>query len=280
MFFFNFFYKLYIDIIIIISKIQVICNIGFFIIKLITNQSMETQENEFRKVQGRNDIKVLSAFDTGRKSVHKSPKKEYLRCKLVRGHKRAIRQILSNIIPKTTIHKFNSTDVKAHSLWTLMIKIINKDSSLFTNMSRTESGPITDGRAKRSAESMQNSEKSFNAAFCKVYFSNVNVRESFFQYINLIFVDFDPATLCKKFDFMCCRGNTHSVQCMEKWGELYRYITHDMIEELSCEPFVAYHQFVKLPDFRTFTDFEVEEFFDDDSITKEVSQLSIYQNTI
>ena len=92
---------------------------------------MENLEQKIQKFQSRNDIKVLSAFDTCRKSTQRSPKKEYLRCKLVRGHKRAIRQILSNVIPKTTIHKFNSTDVNAHSLWTLMIKVISKDTTLF-----------------------------------------------------------------------------------------------------------------------------------------------------
>ena len=214
------------------------------------------------KIQPRIEQSILSLFDTCRKSAPKPPKKEYLRCKLIRGHKRAIRQILSNIIPKTTIHKFAPTDVKAHSLWTLMIKIINKDCGLLSKISKTEEGPITDGRAKRSTESLALSEKSFNAAFCKAYFANSNVRESFFQYINLIFVDFEPKTLCKKFDFACCRKVKHSVECVEKWGELYRYITQDMIEELACEPFVTYHQYIKLPDFRDLVNFEPEEFTD------------------
>lgn len=239
----------------------------------------EVQATEFEKpkIHVRPDLKVLSLFDTCRKSSIKSPKKEYLRCKLIRGHKRAIRQILSNIIPKTTIHKFNSTDVKAHSLWTLMIKIINKDNSLFSKISKTEEGPITDGRAKRSAESLMSSEKSFNAAFCKTYFSNTNVRESFFQYINLIFVDFEPKVLCKKFDFACCRKVRHSVECMEKWGDLYRYITQDMIEELSCEPFVTYHQYVKLPDFRSFTNFDDLDLVDNEKFFEASKNIYITQ---
>ena len=244
------------------------------------SSSVEGINCEKAKTQSRVEHSILSLFDTCRKSAPKPPKKEYLRCKLIRGHKRAIRQILSNIIPKTTIHKFAPTDVKAHNLWTLMIKIINKDCGLLSRISKTEEGPITDGRAKRSAESLALSEKSFNAAFCKAYFANSNVRESFFQYINLIFVDFEPKILCKKFDFSCCRKSMHSVECIEKWGELYRYITQDMIEELACEPFVTYHQYIKLPDFRDLVNFQPDQFIETlpkiFAQTEEVAERHIY----
>mmetsp|Transcript_6729 Transcript_6729/g.6617 ORF Transcript_6729/g.6617 Transcript_6729/m.6617 type:complete len:86 (-) Transcript_6729:601-858(-) len=38
------------------------------------------------------------------------PKKEYLRCKLIRGHKRLMRQIKKNIKPEKTLNKFDSNN--------------------------------------------------------------------------------------------------------------------------------------------------------------------------
>lgn len=218
------------------------------------------------KTLPRNESKVLTLFDTKRKSSPQTPKKEYVRCKLIRGHKRAIRQILKNIIPKTTIHKFSATDIKAHNLWLLIQQIVIKNIPTFAGLSKTESGPITDGRAKRSNESLKKCEKSFNAAFCKAYFSNQDVRESFSHYLNLIFVDFDPNILTKKFEFSCCRNDKHTVECLEKWCELQKYLKNEMLKELDCDPFESNTNYVSLPDFNSFINFEIPDFADSDTL--------------
>ncbi|OMJ74524.1 hypothetical protein SteCoe_26526 [Stentor coeruleus] len=229
------------------------------------NYPMATDKPTVKQVQ-RNDSKVLAQFDTKRKSSPQAPKKEYVRCKLIRGHKRAVRQILSNLIPKTTIHKFNATDIKAHSLWLLIQQIVSRNLSTFQGLSKTESGPITDGRAKRTNESMKKCEKSFNAAFCRAYFANNDVRESFCHYLNLIFVEFDPVILSQKFEFSCCRNQKHTVDCLQKWSDLQRYLKTDMLKELDCEPFEISSDYVTLPDFNTFSNFEILDFADSDNL--------------
>jgi hypothetical protein len=203
----------------------------------------------------RANLKVLAKFDSNKKASQKPPKKEYLRCKLIRGHKRAIRQIISGMIPKATINKFETKDLKAYSTWVLLKKIVLANREIFSTLSKTEAGPLTDGRAKRLPRPETNSPKSFNFNFSKNYFSIPTARESFFTYINLIFVNFNPEALCKKFDFYCCRFEIHNIECMEKWNELYKYITQDMLEELSLEPFIATNKFLNLPKYSIFSNF-------------------------
>ena len=172
------------------------------------------QENS-RKVK-KSLSNILSNFDSNKTTAPKPPKKEYLRCKLIRGHKRAIRQINLNSIPKASIHKFNPLDINAQSLWSILNKIVNENQITLTQLSKTDAGPITDGKSKRSGVKNQKIERSFNFLFCKNYFSSVSVRESFFHYVCLVFVDFNPDVLCEKFMFRCCRASRHVVECMEK----------------------------------------------------------------
>jgi hypothetical protein len=208
----------------------------------------------------RKDLKVLSYFESRRPSTRRQPKKEYVRCKLIRGHKRAIRQLISNTIPKTTIHKFNPVNFNAQRIWSTLKQITERYSEAFSSICKTEAGPITDGRAKRSAESMKQCEKSFNGVFCAQYFENVHVRESFIQYVSLIFVDFEPGVLGEKFEFYCCKNKKHSVECLEKWAELQRYLKTDMLEELGCDPVQDSNAYVSLPNFALFTEFDGEDF--------------------
>ena len=59
------------------------------------------------------DFNTLKNFSANKANSTKAPKKEYLRCKLIRGHKRAIRQINKGILPKATLNKFDKRDTKS-----------------------------------------------------------------------------------------------------------------------------------------------------------------------
>ena len=204
------------------------------------------------------ESKALSLFDTCRKSATQVPKKEYVRCKLIRGHKRAVRQIMAGQKPKTTIHKFNADDSKSNSIWLLLSQLIEQELPIFEDTSKTESGPITDGKSKRGQATLKDSQKSFNGTFCKSYFQEDHIRESFSVYIDLIFSNFDPEVLCEKFEFRCCRGKKHKIECLEKWNKLMNYLKLEMIEELGLLPSEVFYSFVTLPNFREFLDSDEE----------------------
>lgn len=204
----------------------------------------------------KSDKKILSLFDSCRKSSHLPPKKEYVRCKLIRGHKRAIRQIINNQIPKTTIHKFPETDAKAQSLWQILKQIYENHSNELDEISKTEAGPITDGKTKREDREAKRTEKSFNSKFCEEYFSSSCVRESFSVYLELIFCQFDPSVLCERFEFCCCRAKKHCVDCVEKWLVLKDYLKDDMIKEVKCQPVEFSSYLLDFVDFEKLVEFE------------------------
>jgi hypothetical protein len=201
------------------------------------------------------DQLILSQFDTRRKSYPIAPKKEYIRCKLIRGHKRAIRQIISDQLPKATIHRFDEENSKAFSLWLMLKQLYLTHQSEFESISKTESGPVTDGRSKRNEDSIKSSEKSFNANFCKLYFQSKNVRESFGLYLDLVFSQFEPKALNERFEFYCCRNEIHSVECLEKWVSLMEYLKIEMLAEIGCEPVETCNMIFSLPAFEDLLEF-------------------------
>ncbi|OMJ67672.1 hypothetical protein SteCoe_35089 [Stentor coeruleus] len=199
------------------------------------------------------DVFVLRNFISDKFSTPKPPKKEYLRCKIIRGHKRAMRQIIKGKTPKATLHKFSTDDFRSLDVWRCLKVVINQNPNLFMDCSNTVSGPKTDGQAKR--KNSEGIEKSFNIAFCSNYFSHEEVRESYYYYIQLLFTNFDLKVLCEKFNFKCCNGDPHKINCVEKWVMLKEYLEYHMIKELDLEPFVLDLSVSGLPSYEVVNEF-------------------------
>mmetsp|Transcript_19465 Transcript_19465/g.19479 ORF Transcript_19465/g.19479 Transcript_19465/m.19479 type:complete len:227 (-) Transcript_19465:139-819(-) len=180
------------------------------------------------------EAKIRNMFFHIKRNVRLPPKKEYLRCRLIRGHKRLNRHINQKSLPIGLLNSYDSNDSSSIQLWTKLETCYFKNQEELDLISRTESGPKTDGISKRKGRA-RSLEKSFNMSFCVRYFSSVAVLESFHYYIELIFLKLDPELLCRKFDFRCC-SSTHQPECFEKWLILKHYIKVMMIEELGVSP--------------------------------------------
>ncbi|CAG9322487.1 unnamed protein product [Blepharisma stoltei] len=181
------------------------------------------------------EAKIKNCFYNAKRASTTPPKKEYLRCRIIRGHKRILRQIKNQKIPTRTINSFDPKNPTAMKIWMKLTKVFHKHEEVLFQISKTENGPKTDGKSKRK-EKFKATANSFNSGFCKEYFTPYGVRESYYYYVELLFVDLNPRILCDKFEFNCCRGN-HDFQCLEKWLLMKKYISHYMIEELGLEPF-------------------------------------------
>ncbi|OMJ68761.1 hypothetical protein SteCoe_33702 [Stentor coeruleus] len=186
-----------------------------------------------RKVRPENVVNILQCFFKN----SKAPKKEYIRCKIIRGQKRAIRHALNNKIPTTTLHKVNHLNPNEIQAWNNFVLDIIKNSDTFIKISKTENGPKTDGAAKRkNKEHFVSSkiQKTFNDHFCKGYFFNPLVLENYKLYIDVIFALNEPENLVKRFDFSCCRSRniSHFPDCYIKWENLKQYLKVGMIEDL------------------------------------------------
>mmetsp|Transcript_12766 Transcript_12766/g.18639 ORF Transcript_12766/g.18639 Transcript_12766/m.18639 type:complete len:260 (+) Transcript_12766:1046-1825(+) len=177
-------------------------------------------------------VNVLSWFKTKK---NKKPKKEYLRCKLIRGHKRIIRQLDKQVIPRRTINKFDESDSKARLTYNKLKSILNSDRKVFLEKSKTEKGPKTDGKNKRTNNDFV-PYNSFNDNFCRWYLQELCLRKSFYFYIELIFSDLNPEMLCRKFDMRCC-DYLHTENCVKVWKGLKFYVQNKMIQELGLEPY-------------------------------------------
>ncbi|CAG9313298.1 unnamed protein product [Blepharisma stoltei] len=179
------------------------------------------------------DTKILGRFQSS--SNPYPPKKEYLRCKMIRGHKRANRQIEKSVIPKRTINAYSSI---AEVYWSKLAACFNAHKDVLIEESKTEAGPKTDGKTKRNCNE-NNIPKSFNEKFCKRYFSPEEVRESYFYYTEYIFAEFDPDVMCKKFKLRCCRSPIHNSECFESWKLLKFYVQKIMLDNLGVEPWIV-----------------------------------------
>jgi hypothetical protein len=197
------------------------------------------KKNRGRKAKKSNsEVSTLSIFFRG----SKHPKKEYIRCKIIRGQKRAIRHSLNKKIPTTTIHKVNKDNKAEVKAWNDFAKHTTDNEEFFNEMSKTVNGPKTDGAAKRKKKADEpisaEVQKSFNDVFCAQYFNNCLVVENYKLYLDVIFASMDPENLINRFDFSCCKSENqkHFVDCDTKWDQLKDYLKENMLIDLVDNP--------------------------------------------
>ncbi|CAG9315041.1 unnamed protein product [Blepharisma stoltei] len=200
---------------------------------------------ERRRKRGLDSL-ILSNFFT---RTEKTPKKEYIRLRVIRGHKKAHRQIFKNQTPLiNALHAFEPTQNSQYPLiWRILSETCMRYKSTISQSCKTESGPATDGKSRKKIISGDEA-KSFNNNFCRNYFSIPGVLESYFWYIELIFANKNPSVLCRKFEMFCCYG-PHSNECTNKWQYLHAYLNDIMIRDLTTRGLVmkawfpdGYHQ--------------------------------------
>lgn len=193
--------------------------------------------------QERNKVRYLRAlklfvFESKRKNgsiASKGPKKEYLRTKLFRGHKRATRQSMSRGIPRKTLHAIDITSVPQKAAWAKFCKFNLDHEEVMIDASKITNGPLTDGRAWRDIRSDQTGtqrkiERTFNDKFCREYLRNEIVVESFLLYIDCLFADLDNDILCERFKFRCCRSTEHDTTCNQHWQLLRNQLKKEFID--------------------------------------------------
>ena len=206
-----------------------------------------------------NRINFVPKFDTRKRKTESlimkrfktNPKKEYVMCKVIRGHKKLIRNILSDKISKSGITKVNLKDRRELLAYRSFNDHLIDNLQTLDPISQTDSGPKTDGQSKRKKKNRieDAKAKSFNNNFCKDYFSLQVVRESFSYFVELVFTHFDPDLLSYKFGFKCCNMRVHMLECFEVWMLLKFYLQEEMFYTLEYEkPVITYDRSVKLPD--------------------------------
>lgn len=199
----------------------------------------------------RHESKIRALFSNSRSDYLKPPKKEYLRCRVIRGHKRILRQIRARVLPQKTLNKFNTNNESALRLFEKLKESYFEHAEELDFLSQTVNGPITDGKAKRIKASPEEIANSFNLTYCRSYFEPLSIRKTFYFYVELVFSDLDPEVLCKKFDFKCCKTYQHTYVCVEKWLLMKDLINIDMLLDFGLQPIIHVREII-LPNIFSF----------------------------
>jgi hypothetical protein len=178
---------------------------------------------------------VLDLFRSG--DTKKSPKKEFFNAFIIRAIKRAFRCVISNKVPKTTCIQVDQRIPAQARNWTEIGNIYRENPILIEEISKTENGPETDGKPKRkgkdgNSQKSENISKSFNNSFCKSFFSEVLVQRAFNAVIEIMFSEFEPEKLKKRFSFRCCSHKEHGPECESKWTTLKDYFDNRYFKDL------------------------------------------------
>lgn len=175
---------------------------------------------------------IMKKFTTVKPGKSPAPKKEYVRCKVIRGHKKMIRNLLDNSIPKKGIAKFRCKNKHQVNFYSAFQAHLIENKEILNKISLTESGPLTDGKNKMRKEERLGCANSFNNKFCQEYFSDPAVRYSFKLFFEIVFSKFKPKSLEKRFGFSCCNHFVHTLDCFEKWQGLKFYLQNELFETL------------------------------------------------
>jgi hypothetical protein len=172
-------------------------------------------------------ITVLKLFKT---SKGYGLKYENLRIFIIRRFKKYIRLLLDGLSNKKLKKIENLNDFTSQEENLRVFIKMNEDE--FFYISKTESGPNTDGKNKRKEQAQY---LSWNNQYFKQFFSSDIVKRGYLLYVKIVFRDIkcevlrvffklDPVSHISK---KCCNE-----RCLESWKELERYYSKTILTNL------------------------------------------------
>ncbi len=180
------------------------------------------------------------------KGYRKFPKKEYIRCKLIRGHKRVLREIQdkeNNL--ETVLQDCMYSDCKYY-YWLLLSESFIMNREVFLKIMPVDAGPVNVMMKKRNI-STENLKKSFSAEFCREYLEDEETRKSYSYYINFLFYNLSSERLKKIFGFRCCTSVKHKYSCQIKWLWLKKFCEKIVLEDISIQPYTLPPKYSPIP---------------------------------
>jgi hypothetical protein len=197
----------------------------------IKSLNLSQQMREFtRKVKEETLIRTL--FHSFKHQIKGHPKKEYLRCKLIRFHKRANRKLKKG---KKLYNNFIELSENSELNWQKLLDCYNQHSAVLDQVSSTFFEPI---KFRKNAKPTCLKNRSFNSEFCIKYFEKSGVRESFYYFVEYLFSDIQPQVLAKVFGFSCCESEEHDLECAHKWLLMKRNASQFIVGDLGFKPWM------------------------------------------
>ncbi|OMJ95682.1 hypothetical protein SteCoe_933 [Stentor coeruleus] len=181
----------------------------------------------------------LKTFDLFKDKNNRQPKKEYVRCGIVRAFKRGMREALEGKTPKSKLHQVIKQNPKSVAAWEVFKQECIDNRHTVFEISKTEEGPNTDGKSKRTKSSESNS---YNDTFCKNFFESPLVLNLYQLYCKVVFSVKTCKDLRSKFAIIPKKhDDKNCTNCERPWTLFRRYVTLSMLEDIGvqvmdCEP--------------------------------------------
>ena len=176
----------------------------------------------------KSDTLLLDQFESIR-PPYARPKKEYLRIRVIRGFKRAIRQVHEKYTPRTKIHRVPENDALAQEQWTNFKLFVRRNKEELLAASLTTEGPNTEGVALRTSEEWTG-HKCHTDTYCREFFKSPTIREGFTRYLDVVFSHEDDQALSQRFGFQA-KGSSDSEKG-KAWAALKSFLYAGMIADL------------------------------------------------
>ncbi|OMJ67709.1 hypothetical protein SteCoe_35056 [Stentor coeruleus] len=144
---------------------------------------------------------ILSQFLDN--SLNKAPRKEYVRCCLLRRLVKMIRLVLNNKIK-----------LALHSSTIEILNFIESNKEELKHIINKENLPFEENKVNVKF-------KSYSDGYCRQFFSNTVAREIYKLYIEYLFSGQTLEQRSKDLGLYCCRkGTEENAECKEKWEKL------------------------------------------------------------
>lgn len=116
-----------------------------------------------------------------------APRKEYIKIKIARGLKKALRELKQAKIPRRALHRFESHDIHASKKWGILKAFYSQYKDILDKVSDvTHEG--------------DEGYKSLNDCYMKRLFCRPEVRIAYRIYLSLTFSNMDSEDLCQRFN--------------------------------------------------------------------------------
>lgn len=174
--------------------------------------------NKKRGRKATKSTKILSLFVN--KSKEESPRKEFIRCCLLRRMVKLLRLVRNNKIKKVLPHPFLGE--------ILNVLIANLEVVL----------PFIEKKNLPYVENKTNMKfKSYNDAFCKFFFSKSPIKEIYKLYVEYFFATKNCADRSKELGAYCCKEQcTEDFECQTKWSKLKELLVQEA--DIYCSSFL------------------------------------------
>ena len=187
--------------------------------KACPSSSTPTDIRPGRKMKA--ESKVFVSF---RSNLRSTLKKDNLRTKLIRGHKKCLRELrkaMRSGRPKPPkyrkgvrcLHSVDPNNSEQLLKWWELLNIYSENPRHFDCLSRATT---QFGRSLAKQEKTRN----YNNNYCSWYFADELTRRSYEVYLEVIFAGSTCQKLCERFKARCCQAPIHAPECSLKWSEL------------------------------------------------------------